>query len=68
MAIAIKGANALVTYLDLPSGPYFISNVAHRETVGVPIDRHEKLPIVISQRQVVSPSFCDSSSIDHSDL
>ena len=65
MAIAIKGANALVTYLNLPSGRYYISNVYGGGYVS-PYDSHSnKQPIVISQRQIVSPSLYASSYIDH---
>ena len=55
-------------YLDLPSGAYFISSVAQGEFVGHPPILPTKLPIIISERQIVSPSLCASSYIDHSDL
>ena len=68
MAIAIKGANASVTYLNLPSGAYFISSVAHDRSVGRPSDLLTKQPIVVSDRQIVGSSLCASSYIDHSNL
>ena len=68
MAIAIKSANSLVTYLNLPSGAYYISSVAQGEFVGHPPILPTKLPIVISERQIVSPSLCASSYFDQSNL
>ena len=68
MAIAIKGANAVLTYLDLPSGTYYISNVAHNQSVGHPKTTPTKLPIITSERQIASPSLCASSYTDYSNL
>ena len=56
-------------YLHLPSGAYFISSVAHNQFVGHPPILPTKLPVVISESQlIVSPSLCPSSYIDHSNL
>ena len=70
MAIAINGANASVTYLNLPSGAYFISSVAQDRSVGhaPQADLPTKQPIVVSDRQIVSSSLCALSYIDHSNL
>ena len=72
MAIAIKGADGLVAYLNLPTGRYTISNVAHSHFVGPRSDdRNEKQPIVsISPltQENVSTGFCASTYINHSNL
>ena len=63
MAIAIKGANAVVTYLNqpthLPKGAYYISNIAYGQFVGPRSDdRSEKQPIInFSRPKTVSPKF-----------
>ena len=49
-------------YLNLPSGAYFISSVAHSRFVGHPAILPTKLPIVTAESQIiVSPSLCASS-------
>ena len=67
MAIVIKGANTLVTYLNqptfvpmfVPTGTYYISSIAQAQGkyVGISVLGDGKLPIVISESQSVSPNL-----------
>ena len=77
MAIAIKGADALVTYLNpthVPKGLCTISNVAQSHFVGLSNnDLSEKQPIVSITpgpltHKNVSIGFCASTYINHSNL
>ena len=60
----------MVTYLNLPSGAYFISNVAYSNSVvglrDIGVIGATMMPIVVSEfdNQIASPRLCALSYID----